>query len=35
MGAKGIGGIWIYLLANLAAGAAAALTFKFLNPQDV
>jgi len=27
--------LWIYLLANLAGGAAAALTFKALNPDDV
>jgi aquaporin Z len=29
------GSLWIYLLANLAGGAAAALTFKALNPDDV
>ena len=34
MGAKAVGDIWIFLLANFAAGAAAAFTFKFLNPQD-
>ena len=28
------GSLWIYLLANLAGGAAAALTFKPLNPED-
>jgi aquaporin Z len=28
------GSLWIYLLANLAGGAAAALTFKALNPED-
>jgi aquaporin Z len=26
--------LWIYLLANLAGGAAAGVMFKFLNPQD-
>jgi aquaporin Z len=26
--------LWIYLVANLAGGAAAALTFKALNPED-
>jgi aquaporin Z len=26
--------IWIYLLANLAGGAAAAYTFLYLNPDD-
>ncbi|HEY3931887.1 MAG TPA: MIP/aquaporin family protein [Verrucomicrobiae bacterium] len=26
--------IWIYLVANFAAGAFAALTFKFINPED-
>ena len=26
--------IWIYLVGNLAAGALAALTFKFINPSD-
>lgn len=29
------GSLWIYLLANLAGGAAAALTFRALNPDDV
>jgi aquaporin Z len=27
--------LWIYLAADLAAGIAAALTFKYINPQDV
>jgi len=27
--------LWIYLVANLAAGAFAALTFRFVNPDDV
>jgi aquaporin Z len=27
--------IWIYLIANLAGGAAAAIVFRYLNPQDV
>ena len=35
MGLVRVTDIWIYLLANLAAGAAAAFTFKFLNPKDV
>jgi aquaporin Z len=26
--------IWIYLIANFSAGALAALTFKFINPED-
>jgi aquaporin Z len=26
--------LWIYLVANLAAGALAAATFKFINPED-
>jgi len=26
--------LWIYLVANFAAGALAALTFKFVNPED-
>ena len=26
--------LWIYLIANLAGGALAALTFKFINPED-
>lgn len=34
MGLSSVTNIWIYLLANLAAGAAAGLTFKFLNPED-
>jgi aquaporin Z len=28
------GSIWVYLVAELAAGAAAALTFKFLHPDE-
>ncbi|MGI8980456.1 MAG: MIP/aquaporin family protein [Pirellulaceae bacterium] len=35
MGLSSIMDIWIFLLANFAAGAAAAFTFKFLNPGDV
>jgi glycerol uptake facilitator-like aquaporin len=26
--------LWIYLIANLAAGALAAATFKWVNPDD-
>ena len=26
--------IWIFLVANFAAGALAAIVFKFLNPED-
>jgi aquaporin Z len=35
MGLVGGASLWIYLLANLAGAAAAALTFKALNPDDV
>jgi len=34
MGLSSITDIWIFFVANLAAGAAAAFTFKFLNPDD-
>ncbi len=34
MGLSAWGNIWIYLLANLLAGAAAALTFRLCNPDD-
>jgi aquaporin Z len=34
MGLSAWGNIWIYLAANLAGGAAAALTFRSLNPDD-
>lgn len=34
MGLSSIQDIWIFLVANLVAGAAAAFTFKFLNPED-
>jgi aquaporin Z len=34
MGLSAIANIWIYLLANLAGGAAAAYTFRALNPGD-
>jgi aquaporin Z len=34
MGLLSWSNIWIYLLANLAGGAAAALTFLYLNPHD-
>jgi aquaporin Z len=29
-----VANIWIYLVANFAAGALAAVTFKFINPED-
>jgi aquaporin Z len=34
LGLASVADIWIYLLANLAGGAAAALVFRALNPQD-
>src|SRR5688500_299540 len=34
MGLSAISSIWIFLVANFAAGAAAALVFKMINPQD-
>lgn len=34
MGLSAWGSIWIFLVANFAAAAAAALVFKFLNPDD-
>jgi aquaporin Z len=34
MGLSSITDIWIFFVANLAAGAAAAFVFKFLNPDD-
>ena len=34
MGLSRVVDIWIFLLANLSAGAAAALVFKYLNPED-
>jgi aquaporin Z len=34
MGLSAWSNIWIYLVANLLGGAAAAGTFKFLNPED-
>lgn len=34
LGLSKIGNIWIYLLANFAAGALAAVVFKNLNPED-
>jgi aquaporin Z len=34
MGLSAWSNLWIYLVANFAAGAAAALTFKTLNPED-
>ena len=35
MGLSTIGNIWIYLVANFAAGAAAAMMFKAANPDDL
>jgi len=34
MGLAKVANIWIYLVANIAAGALAACTFKFINPDD-
>jgi len=34
MGAAAWSNIWIYLVANFLGGAAAGVTFKFLNPED-
>ena len=34
MGLSSITDIWIFFVANLAGGAAAAFVFKFLNPED-
>jgi aquaporin Z len=34
MGLSSLAKIWIFLVANFAGGAAAALVFKFLNPSD-
>lgn len=35
MGLSTTGNIWIYVVANFAAGAAAAMIFKVLNPDDL
>ena len=35
MGLASLANIWIYLLADFAGAAAAAVAFKALNPQDV
>jgi aquaporin Z len=35
MGLSAVANIWIYLVANFAAAAAAAFTFKALNPDDI
>ncbi|MBV9656619.1 MAG: aquaporin [Verrucomicrobia bacterium] len=35
MGLKGMGALWVFLVANLLGGLAAALAFRFLNPEDV
>ncbi|HUE69909.1 MAG TPA: aquaporin [Pirellulaceae bacterium] len=34
MGASSVSAIWIYLVANFAGGALAAVVFKMLNPED-
>jgi aquaporin Z len=34
MGLSGLANIWIFLVANFAAGAAAAATFRFINPRE-
>ena len=34
MGLSSIANIWIFLVANFAAGAAAAAVFRFINPED-
>jgi aquaporin Z len=34
MGLSSLANIWIYLVANFAAAVAAAMTFKFINPND-
>jgi aquaporin Z len=34
LGNSAVANIWIYLVANFAGGAAAAMVFKYLNPQD-
>ena len=34
MGLSTMTNIWIYLVADLAGGAAAGLVFQFLNPDD-
>ncbi len=34
MGLSSVANIWIYLVANLAGGAVAALTFRAINPED-
>jgi len=35
MGLSSLANIWVFLVANVAAGIAAALVFKTVNPQDV
>jgi aquaporin Z len=34
MGLSSIGNIWVYIVGNFLGGAVAAVTFKFLNPED-
>jgi hypothetical protein len=34
IGLSSLANIWIYFVANLAGGAAAAFTFLAINPQD-
>jgi len=35
MGLNSVGNIWIHLIADLAGGAAAAATFRYVSPDDV
>jgi glycerol uptake facilitator-like aquaporin len=35
MGLFASANLWVYLVANFAAGVVAALVFKTINPQDV
>jgi aquaporin Z len=34
IGLSSIGNIWVYIVGNFLGGAVAAVTFKFLNPED-
>jgi aquaporin Z len=35
MGLNAVGNIWIHLIGELAGGAVAAVTFRFVSPDDV